>query len=407
MPGRSVLHGRRVLLGVTGSIAAYKSAVLARELMRRGAEVRVVLTAAAQEFVAPLTFATLTGHRVYSDFTEDRNQGTWTNHVDLGLWGDVMLVAPATAETCAAFAAGSCSNFLQAVFLSSRCPVAVAPAMDLDMFAHPATTANLACLRERGIQVFEPESGPLASGLEGKGRMVEPEALADALEDWIAASLPLRGVRALVTVGPTHEPIDAVRFLGNRSSGKMGFAVCEALRDAGAEVTAVCGPVSVPVPPGLTEVVHVETAVQMQEAVAQRALHAGLFIGVAAVADVRPAVTVDRKLRRNELPTRLELVPNPDILAGVAHSRRPGQCIGGFALDSGRNLEMGWEKLRGKGLDFIVYNTTADDGGAFGADAGELTLLTRDGNSHTFEMQAKRDAAYALIRHLIPLCTTP
>lgn len=406
MAGHSALAGKNVLLGISGSIAAYKSATLARELMRRGAEVRVVMTAASTEFITPLTLATLTGHRVYSEFTEDLHEGTWTNHVELGLWGDVFVVAPCTAETASAFAHGACANLLQAVFLSARCPVVVAPAMDLDMFAHAATEANLALLAARGVQVLEPESGPLASGLEGKGRMVEPEAIADALEARFEAALPLRGLRALLTVGPTHEPLDAVRFLGNRSSGKMGFALCEALRNAGASVRAVCGPVSVQVPAGLDEVVQVETAREMLAAVTARCEAADLFIGVAAVADVRPARSVAHKLRRQDLPSAVELVPNPDVLAAVAAARRPGQCIGGFALDSGRDLGMGWEKLRAKGLDFIVYNTTADDGGALGADAGELTLLTTDGNSHTFTLQAKRDAATALVAHLIPLLTS-
>lgn len=406
MSGWSALSGKKVLLGITGSIAAYKSALLARELMRRGAQVRVIMTSAAQDFITPLTLATLTGHRVYSEFTEDLHEGTWTNHVELGLWGDVFLVAPCTAETAAAFAHGSCDNLLQAVFLSSRCPVIVAPAMDLDMFAHPATEANLSLLASRGVQVLEPGSGPLASGLDGKGRMMEPESIADALDARFAADLPLRGVRALLTVGPTHEPVDAVRFLGNRSSGKMGFALCEALRDAGATVRAICGPVSIPAPPGLEEVVYVETAVEMHAAVMERCAAADVFIGVAAVADVRPQEHTDRKLRRHELPDRIDLVPNPDILASVAALRLPGQCIGGFALDSGRDVQMGWEKLRAKGLDFIVYNTTADDGGAFGADAGELTLLTSEGNSHTFGMQAKRDAAHALVQHLVFLLPT-
>ena len=403
MAGWSALSGRKVLLGISGSIAAYKAAVLARELMRRGAEVRVVMTSASTEFITPLTLATLTGHRVYSEFTEHVHEGTWTNHVELGLWGDVLLVAPCTAETAAAFAHGSCDNLLQAVFLSSRCPVVIAPAMDLDMYAHPATGSNLALLASRGVQVLEPASGPLASGLDGKGRMVEPEAIADALEARFNSMLPLRGLRALLTVGPTHEPIDAVRFLGNRSSGKMGFALCEALRDAGAEVTAVCGPVAVPIPAGLHTVVHVETAVQMHDAVLERCAQADLFIGVAAVADVRPSFSVPHKLRRHALPASLDLVPNPDVLAAVAAARRPGQCIGGFALDSGRSFDMGWEKLHAKGLDFIVYNTTADDGGALGADASELTLLTPDGNSHTFTLRAKQEAANALVSHLISL----
>ena len=246
-----MLHNKRILLGITGSIAAYKSALLARELQRRGAEVRVVMSKSATEFITPLTLATLTDHRVYSDFTESKEQGTWTNHVELGLWADAFLIAPATAQTLSSMVQGAGDSFLLAVHLSSRCPIVVAPAMDLDMFTHPATQENLKTLVDRGVGIIEPESGPLASGLEGKGRMAEPEHIADWMESWFAASAPMHGKNVLITAGPTHEPIDAVRFIGNRSSGKMGYALAEAFIRLGAHVTLVSGPVQLSAPEGV------------------------------------------------------------------------------------------------------------------------------------------------------------
>ena len=331
-----MLHNKRILLGITGSIAAYKSALLARELQRRGAEVRVVMSKAATEFITPLTLATLTDHRVYSDFTESVDQGTWTNHVELGLWADAFLIAPATAQTLSSMVQGAGDSFLLAVHLSSRCPVVVAPAMDLDMFTHPATQQNLKTLSERGVGIIEPESGPLASGLEGKGRMAEPEHIADWMDSWFAASAPLRGKKVLITAGPTHEPIDAVRFIGNRSSGKMGYALADAFIRLGAEVTLVSGPVQLSAPEGVHDVVKVQTAQEMFDAAVQRFPSTDIAVAAAAVADARPAAPSNKKLHKDELPEAIQLestTGHPRRL-GPQQSRSPNRCR--FCLGNGR-----------------------------------------------------------------------
>lgn len=394
-----MVHGRKILLGVTGSIAAFKAVFLARELNRRGAEVRVVMTAAATEFVGPLTFATLTGHRVYSDFTEDADQGTWTNHVDLGLWADLFVVAPATAETLSAFATGRCTNFLQAVFLSSRCDVMVAPAMDLDMFSHAATQANLHVLQERGISVVEPASGPLASGLEGKGRMEEPEAIADAVEGYFESRAPLRGLRVLITAGPTHEPIDAVRFIGNRSSGKMGVALAQAFIDQGAQVSLLLGPVTVFPPVGCKEVVRFETASDLAQAVADRWAHMDVGIAAAAVADVRPVAPATHKLHRADLPPAIALEPTPDVLAYMGQHKAGHQKLIGFALETDEGRASAASKLERKNLDGIVLNTLLDDGAGFQTDTNKVS--TFDGcDWHTFELKSKAEVARDLVNFI-------
>lgn len=394
-----MVHGRKILLGVTGSIAAFKAVFLARELIRRGAEVRVVMTAAATEFVGPLTFATLTGHRVYSDFTEDADQGTWTNHVDLGLWADLFVVAPATAETLSAFSTGRCTNFLQAVFLSSRCDVMVAPAMDLDMFSHAATQANLHLLRERGISVIEPVSGPLASGLEGKGRMEEPDAIADAVEGYFESRAPLRGLRVLITAGPTHEPIDAVRFIGNRSSGKMGVALAQAFIDQGAQVSLLLGPATVAPPVGCEEVVRFETAAELVAAVAERWGQMDVGIAAAAVADVRPVAPATNKLHRADLPPAIALEPTPDVLAYMGQHKAGHQKLIGFALETDEGRASAASKLERKNLDGIVLNTLLDDGAGFQTDTNKVS--TFDGRDwHTFELKSKAEVARDLVNFI-------
>ncbi len=394
-----MVHGRKILLGVTGSIAAFKAVFLARELIRRGAEVRVVMTAAATEFVGPLTFATLTNHRVYSDFTEDADQGTWTNHVDLGLWADLFVVAPATAETLSAFATGRCGNFLQAVFLSSRCDVLVAPAMDLDMFSHAATQGNLALLKERGIAIVEPASGPLASGLEGKGRMEEPEAIADAVEAYFTERAPMQGARVLITAGPTHEPIDAVRFIGNRSSGKMGVALAEAFIEQGAAVTLLLGPAAVAPPAGCAELVRFETAAELAEAVQHRWKEMDIGVAAAAVADARPVAPSAVKLHRADLPQAIALEPTPDVLAFMGANKADHQRLIGFALETDDGRASAGSKFERKRLDAIVLNTLLDDGAGFQTDTNKVSVF--DGtNWHTFELKSKAEVAKDLVQFI-------
>jgi len=396
-PSDLTLARRRIVLGITGSIAAYKSAVLARELRRRGADVRVVMTPGATEFITPLTLATLVDHPVHSDFTEDLDAGVWTNHVELGIWGDLILVAPATANTLAAMVHGGCDNLLQAVLLSARCPVAVAPAMDLDMYTHDATQANLKTLAERGVDVIDPGTGPLASGLVGKGRMAEPEEIADHVAARFAAELPWSGKRVVATAGPTHEPLDAVRFLGNRSSGKMGFALAEVLAAQGADVTLVAGPVALSTPDRVRRRIDVETAVEMDEVV--KGLWGDMDWGIAcaAVSDFRPAHTSNEKWHRGEVPGVVELTENPDILKGMGATKQPHQRLVGFALetDSGEQSAMG--KLERKNLDAIVLNTLMDDGAGFGHDTNKVRVLFQDGKSVSFELKSKYEVACDLV----------
>ncbi|MDA0728747.1 MAG: bifunctional phosphopantothenoylcysteine decarboxylase/phosphopantothenate--cysteine ligase CoaBC [Bacteroidetes bacterium] len=391
------LTGRRIVLGITGSIAAYKSAVLARELRRRGAEVRVVMTPGATEFITPLTLATLVDHPVYSDFTENRDAGTWTNHVELGLWGDLILVAPATANTMAAMVQGQCDNLLLAVILSARCSVAVAPAMDLDMYTHASTQQNLDTLASRGVMVIDPTEGPLASGLVGRGRMAEPEDIADRVEQWFKNNLPWFGQKVIITAGPTHEPLDAVRFLGNRSSGKMGFALAEALANQGAEVHLVTGPVALPTPPRVAYRIDVETALDMDREVQARWPAMNLGIACAAVADFRPSETSSAKWHRGDMPQAIQLVENPDILWRMGQSKQAQQKLVGFALETGEGTSSALSKLERKNLDAIVLNTLADRGAGFAHDTNKVTVHERGGNCVRFELKSKRDLAIDLI----------
>ncbi|MGB1075103.1 MAG: bifunctional phosphopantothenoylcysteine decarboxylase/phosphopantothenate--cysteine ligase CoaBC [Flavobacteriales bacterium] len=388
-----MLSGRKILLGITGSIAAYKSAWLARELQRRGAEVRVVMTPASIDFITPLTLATLTGHRVYSDYTEDADQGTWTNHVELGMWADLFLIAPVTANTLSSFVTGNCAHFLQAVFLSSKCPVMVAPAMDLDMFAHPSTQENLTTLTARGVEVIEPGNGPLASGLEGKGRMAEPDDIADAVEEHFQSRAPLHGKTVVVTLGPTHEPIDAVRYIGNRSSGKMGLALVEVLLLRGANVHVVAGPVQFDCPKGVTSWQDVETAKEMHDAALPLFAKSDIGIAVAAVADVRPAMASVKKLRRSDLPHQILLEDNPDILKSWGDSKTEDQFLVGFALEDENGMQSAQRKMDTKNLDFIVLNELSDDGAGFQTDTNKITLVTKGGEVHKFGLKPKPEVA--------------
>lgn len=396
-----MLKDKRILLGISGSIAAYKSAFLARELQRRGAEVKVVMTPSATEFITPLTLATLTNHRVYSDFTENKDTGEWTNHVELGLWADVFLIAPATAQTLSAMVNGAGDNFLLAVHLSSRCPVMVAPAMDLDMFAHPATQKNLKTLQDRGVDVIEPESGSLASGLDGKGRMAEPENIANHLEQWFNAQAPLRGKRVLITAGPTHEPIDAVRFLGNRSSGKMGYALAEALTIAGAQVQLISGPVQLSYPKGVEELIQVETAQEMYEAAISRIDAVDIAIATAAVADARPANASKEKLHKKDLPESIQLEQTPDILKSWGERKSPHQIIVGFALETDEGIESAQKKMSRKNADIMVLNSTLDPGAGFGTDTNKVTIFEKGGKTHNFDLKSKSEVAQDIVNILL------
>lgn len=412
----AMLKGRRVVLGVTGSIAAYKSAFLVRELVKAGAQVRVVMTPGAREFITPLTLGTLSGHPVHSELTDDRDAGTWTDHVELGLWGDVVLVAPATAHTLAGMVEGRGDSLLLTVLLSAKCPVVVAPAMDRDMFTHPATTSNLDALRERGVHVIEPEEGELASGLEGKGRLADPVRIREELTAWFRTQAPLLGHHALITVGPTHEPVDAVRFLGNRSSGRQGVAIALELARRGMTVDLIAGPIDLDTDhPGIRRY-DVQTALEMNAA-AQAALQAlapDVIVGTAAVADVRPAAPIDGKAAKGELPDGIALTENPDILAGL-NAAAPAGCLKiGFALAHDDGLEAALRKRERKGCDLVVLNSLADKGAGFGHTTNRVRFVHGPDRIDSFELKSKDAVAVDLaeviqtrLRQRPPVSTAP
>ena len=400
------LLGRRIVLGITGSIAAYKSAFLARELTRRGAEVRVVMTPSATEFITPLTLATLVDNPVHSDFTESVEKGTWTNHVELGLWGDLFLVAPCTAATMSAMVTGACDNLLQAVFLSARCPVMISPAMDLDMFTNPATQQSLKTLSDRGILIIEPASGPLASGLEGKGRLEEPEIIAERVEDFFSENLPLTGKKVVITAGPTREPVDAVRYIGNRSTGKMGFAIAGRLADLGAHVTLIAGPVNLPTPDRVAERINIETAEELYEETMKVWPKMDAGIACAAVADLRPMKASDKKMHKDEFPDAVELEKTPDTLKAMGDSKAPGQTLMGFALETDNGIESAKGKLERKNLDFVVLNTLQDPGAGFNHDTNKVTVIKRvglDTEMRSFELKTKKEVARDLVDMLFQI----
>lgn len=374
------LNGKHIVLGVTGGIAAYKAAALVRLFVKSGAEVQVIMTPAAREFISPLTLSTLSGKPVITEFFT-RNTGEWHSHVDLGLWADAFVVAPATASTIAKMATGLADNMLVTSYLATRAQVFVAPAMDLDMMAHPSTVNNLETLRGRDVRVIEPAEGELASHLIGKGRMEEPEGIAAAVDTFFRESRDLDGKHILITAGPTYEPIDPVRFIGNYSSGRMGYALAAEGARRGARITLVSGPVSLPLPAGVTRV-DVHTAREMLDAARIAFRDADIAIFAAAVADYRPETVLDHKAKRETPGQGLEcirLVKNPDIAATLGAEKRPGQWLVGFALETENELDNARLKLERKHLDMIVLNSLRDPGAGFGTDTNKVTMAFADG----------------------------
>lgn len=372
-----MLKGKNIILGITGGIAAYKSVVLLRCLVKAGAQVQVVMTPAARQFVQPVTLSSLSQRPVVSEFFT-ANTGEWHSHVALGEWADAMIVAPATACTLAKMASGVADNMLVTTYLSARCPVFVAPAMDLDMMAHPTTTRNLATLAADGVHIIEPETGELASGLSGRGRMEEPEKIAAVLEAFFASEQSLAGKTVLITAGPTYERIDPVRFIGNFSTGKMGYALARQAAARGAKVMLVTGPTALSVAdvPSI-ERIDVESARQMLEAARKAFAQADIAIMAAAVADYAPAVTATSKIKREKDGIdRIELVKNPDIAATLGAQKRPGQILVGFALETDHAIENGRDKLARKNLDAIVVNSLADAGAGFGTDTNKISIIS-------------------------------
>ena len=385
-----------IVLGITGSIAAYKACTLIRQFVKQGHEVQVVITPAGKEFITPITLSALTSKPVISDFFSQRD-GTWHSHVDLGLWADAMVIAPATASTIGKMAHGIADNMLITTYLSMKAPVFIAPAMDLDMWAHAATQDNLQLLRQRGVTVIEPASGELASHLVGKGRMEEPERIAELVLENL--SPPLSGQRILITAGPTYERIDPVRFIGNYSSGKMGIALAEECARRGAEVELVCGPIQRTTTAAGITMTHVESAEQMWEAASQRFPGVNAAILCAAVADFTPEQVADTKLKREGDGLTIHLRPTRDIARGLGEMKRDDQRLVGFALETNDEVAHAQDKLQRKHLDFIVLNSLNDEGAGFQHDTNKITIITPTGQI-PYPLKSKREVARDIIDHL-------
>lgn len=392
-----MLAGKHVLLGITGSIAAYKAAYIVRMLVKEGAEVKVLMTVAAKQFITPLTMATLSRNPILTEFFDPEN-GQWNSHVSLGMWADVFLIAPASANTLAKMASGVADNLLLTTYLSARCPVMAAPAMDLDMYAHPATQEALRILRSRGVEIVEAASGELASGLDGKGRMEDPETIVDRVRVLLGRRESLRGRRALVTSGPTREAIDPVRFISNHSSGKMASAIAVELARRGADVTVVSGPAPVRPSCAGVSVVDVTSAGEMYSAALEEyGRGCDITVLCAAVADFTPAAPSGSKIKKNGESMMLELVPTRDIAAAIGERRRPGEVVVGFALETDNAHDNAQDKLRRKNMDMIVLNSMRDPGAGFGVDTNRVTLFFRDGGSEELPLESKTAVASDIV----------
>ena len=395
------LKGKRIVLGITGSIAAYKACVLIRELIKAGAEVQAVMTPSAKEFITPLTISTLTHKPVISEFF-DRRDGSWHSHVDIGLWAEAMIIAPATASSIAKMANGVADNMLITTYLSMRAPVFVAPAMDVDMFSHTATQKNIKTLRSYGNIIIEPETGELASGLEGKGRMEEPAVIAKSLEAYFKSQNQLKGKRVLITAGPTYEKIDPVRFIGNYSSGKMGYALAEECAERGAEVELVSGPVSINLNRANIHITKVESAAQMYAAAVNAFPKTDIAILCAAVADFTPRETKDVKIKREKGDMAIQLVPTKDIAAELGRMKKESQFMVGFALETNDETNNAINKLKAKKLDFIVLNSLNDKGAGFSVDTNKITIIS-DTSKYEYPLKPKREVAKDIIDKICEL----
>lgn len=395
-----MLKGKKIVLGITGSIAAYKACLLIRQLIKRGAEVQVVITPAGKEFITPITLSALTHKPVISEFFSQRD-GTWNSHVDLGLWADAMVVAPCTASTLGKMAHGIADNMLITTYLSMKAPVFIAPAMDLDMYRHPSTQANMKTLLSYGNHIIEPESGFLASGLEGKGRMEEPEVIADRLDQFFSENSqpsPIAGKKVMITAGPTYEKIDPVRFIGNYSSGKMGFAIAEECLRRGADVTLVAGPVSLTCSSGIRRL-DVESCQDMYDATTSEFADADVAILAAAVADFRPALVADRKIKRGKDDMVITLCPTHDIAAALGVSKKAGQTLVAFALETNDEEANAMRKLEKKNADFVVLNSLRNEGTCFRTDQNQIEIVSRDGKT-SYEKKSKADTASDIVDYL-------
>lgn len=391
-----MISGKKIIVAVSGSIAAYKSALLVRLLVKAGAEVRVVMTPAAREFVTPLTLSTLSKHPVLSEFTSGR-EGLWNNHVELGLWGDALVIAPASANTLAKMASGVCDNLLLVVYFSARCPVLFAPAMDLDMLQHPATQKNIQTVIGFGNRLIKSNYGELASGLVGDGRMAEPEKIVEALSRYFGERAKLSGKKALVTAGPTYEALDPVRFIGNHSTGKMGFAIAEELANQGALVRLIAGPTQLQSTHPNIELTKVVSAEEMYKASMGVFAETDITVLSAAVADYKPVTKADQKIKKTSDQLTIELTKTHDIAAQLGSQKRNGQVMVGFALETENERANALKKLNTKNLDFIVLNSLNDSGAGFGHDTNKISIISKTGEEQKFSLKSKKEVAKDIV----------
>jgi phosphopantothenoylcysteine decarboxylase/phosphopantothenate--cysteine ligase len=394
-----MLEGKKILLGVTGSIAAYKSAILVRLLIKAGAEVKVILTPAAKEFASPLTLSTLSRNPVLMDLV---NEDTWQNHVSLGRWADMMLIAPLSCNTLSKMASGTCDNLLMAVYLSATCKVAVAPAMDEDMLLHPATKRNLQIVNNFGNIVLPVDSGDLASGLIGEGRMMEPVVMAEWLKNYFSKGMPLSGKRVLITAGPTYEPIDPVRFIGNHSSGKMGMALALELEKRGAEITLIVGPTSLNIPDYI-KTIKVQTAAEMFDVCKDLFPHVDIAVMSAAVADFTPIITAQEKIKKSDSDLSIAFTKTKDIMKYLGENKKSNQFLIGFALETSDEENYAKKKLVEKNADLIVLNSLNDEGAGFGHDTNKITIFDKLGNAQFFDTKSKKEVAVDIVNSIIQL----
>lgn len=396
------LKDKNILLGITGSIAAYKAAILVRLLVKEGANVKVVMTKLAKEFITPLTMATLSKNPILVDFF-DPESGQWNSHVDLGSWSDLYLIAPATANTLGKMAHGIADNLLLTTYLSAKCPVMVAPAMDLDMYQHTANLKNIEILKSYGNIIIEPVTGELASGLSGKGRMEEPEMITQKVIDFFSVKKKLKNKRILVTAGPTYEPIDPVRFIGNYSSGKMGYALANELAEQGAEVILISGPTALTINNPSVKKIDVQTADEMFDATVKYFKNCDAAIMSAAVADYKPAQRYSQKVKRNNDKLAISLEPNKDIAAHLGKIKKKNQVIVGFALETNDEIKNATQKINTKNLDFIVLNSLKDEGAGFGVNTNKISIIDNKGTVEKFNLKSKNEVAVDIVKKLMSL----
>jgi phosphopantothenoylcysteine decarboxylase / phosphopantothenate---cysteine ligase len=393
------MKGKRILLGITGGIAAYKIASLIRLFKKKEADVKCIMTPASCDFISPLTIATLSENPVHIDFW-NRQNGEWVNHVDLGLWADIYLIAPATASTISKLANGNSDNLLTATYLSSRCDVFVCPAMDLDMYAHPSTQRNISQLEVDGVYIIPAEYGELASGLNGQGRLPEPESIKEIIDDYFKTKNQLINKTVLITAGPTYEKLDPVRFIGNHSSGKMGFEIARTCLSRGSKVILITGPTQEKLIHKNLLRIDIESASEMLDATKKNWEKAEIGIFSAAVSDYRPAEKKDQKIKKNDNEINIRLLKNPDILAWAGNHKKNDQILVGFALETNNSIENGKQKLMNKNLDFIVVNTLEDKGAGFGGNTNRVKIIDKNNKISTFELKSKREVANDIINSI-------